>query len=282
MKKLFLLLFGFMFAASAANAMNVIDGDPLYRPYAKHFVSQTSVSTSNGAGWNATVFKGYALEEDFTYGFTDKFALGVKTGMSFNTDDPARSEVNAHQAAWDGFGVHANYRAMDICVFKMDVVGSVDRRLVSPKSHDLTTYGTDWGVGLKAGVVARKFTIAASAVAHNFNTSVVDSLDNVVANDESVLANRDFWYGTASVEGKYNFSKHINGVAGAEYDFNMTNHQDYFKTFAGSDRNPMLMKAGVNVNFDSNKYMGVYGTYNVTENAPQKAWGVKATFGIDF
>ena len=60
-------------AANGANAANVIDGNPLYRPTLKHYVSETTLTTGENSYANPRLAYGYDLTENFMYGFTDRF-----------------------------------------------------------------------------------------------------------------------------------------------------------------------------------------------------------------
>ncbi|MBQ0013579.1 MAG: hypothetical protein KBS86_03360 [Proteobacteria bacterium] len=275
MKKIALTSVLAVFAATGANAANVIDGNPLYRPTLKHFASITTLTTGENSYANPRLAYGYDLTEDFMYGFTDHFALGVETTVSYDTDNANGSDLDhAHQLSLENVYVNGSYRFMDVCAFKADVLASVGREFVM--NDGLHTMATVWGLGVKAGLDLGDFTIAGTIGVHDIDM-------NVRLAEKGWLAwgiDAEMWTLSAEVEAQYVINEDFNVVAGAKYMFDVS-HDGYFEDLQQMN-NPLVGKAGVNYNFDETKYVGAYATYDVNAEHQSKAWGVSVRFGIDF
>lgn len=257
-------------AATGANAANVIDGNPLYRPTLKHYVSETTLTTGENSYANPRLAYGYDLTENFMYGFTDRFALGVEGTMSYDIDNANDSILDhAHQLALENVYVNASYRFMDMCAFKADVLASVGREFVM--RDGLHTIATVWGAGVKAGLDLGDFTIAGTIGVNDIDMDV--RLGGLAGGTE-------MWTLSAEVEAQYVINEDFNVVAGAAYKFDVS-HDGYYEDLLQMN-NPLVGKAGVNYNFDETKYIGAYATYDMNAEHQSQAWGASVRFGIDF
>lgn len=257
--------------ATGANAANVIDGNPLYRPTLKHYVSETTLTTGENSYANSRLAYGYDLTENFMYGFTDRFALGVEGTMSYDTEDNY-SEFgleNKHQLSFESAYVNGSYRFMDMCAFKADVLASVGREFIT--NNGLHTMATVWGLGVKAGLDLGDFTIAGTVGVNDIDLDV---------NFDHFRGGLEMWTLSAEVEAQYVINEDFNVVAGAKYMFDVS-HDGYFEDLQQMN-NPLVGKAGVNYNFDETKYIGAYATYDINAEHQSRAWGASVRFGIDF
>lgn len=257
MKKLALTSLLAVFAVSGAHAANVIDGNPLYMPGQNHFYSVTSL------GSHSDHFSSWKLNEDFGYGITDKLAVNVSTTVV--------DEKSFNQWGWDEMAFGAKFRALDFGGWKADLIGGY---AVNPfwgnhqpwLDKDYTNY--TWTAGMRGGYVGSFWTVAGHAL---FNYENSESFN---WNDEGA----HFW--NLGVDGQLLMGKHFSLLAGVEY----TGYTDSWAHNAGS----WTGELGVNFNFDSTKFIGLYATSGLQHKANSSDWeiedgfGFGAKFGIDF
>ncbi|HOY47172.1 MAG TPA: hypothetical protein PLZ05_01030 [Alphaproteobacteria bacterium] len=248
MKKLVLTSFLAVLAVSAANAENINYGNPLYRPGANHFYSQTSLDMD-------TDYNYFKLGEEFGYGITNKLSAILKTAGSYDSSDTAIDKFS-----WDNMSLGLNYRYIDMGAWKADMYGSVQQ---SYNTHeDLETLWYNWTAGLKFGYMTSDWTVAMTAQADYLKDDVEDY-------------NFDSWGMKLGLEGQYVMDKNWNMVAGLDYDFNLTNDIYYID-------NPLVAKVGINYNMDSTKYVGIYATRDLKADSTNDLYGMGVKFGIDF
>lgn len=248
MKKLALTSLLAVFAVSGAHAANVIDGNPMYRPGEGRFYSETSFATD-------TDFDSYELGEKFGFGITDKLSIELDTILSY--DDIS-----------DGFGwkylqLGLSYRYMDQGNWKADLYGNVAQFYTT--GEDFETLRTDrynWKAGTKVGYVTHDWTVAGTA---EFN----------YLKDDMSGGDDDDWGLKLGMEGQYVFNSNWNMVAGLDYQFSLGDD----KVWGDEDLNAKL---GVNYNFDSTKYLGVYLTKELTSDFDERPLGFGIKFGVDF
>lgn len=249
MKKIILTSLAAVFAVSAANAANVFDDNPMYRPSEGRFYSETALSTD-------TDLDTYTLGEGFGFGITDKLSVFMNTSLSY--DDP--SEI----FAWDFFQLGASYRYFDQDNIKADVYGKGMQIYNTGDNFDtLETLAYNWTVGTKVGYVAEDWTVAAKAEM-NYSSDDVDYLD------------AEGWWMTAGLMGQYVIDSNWNLVAGLDYTFNVSG-DDYV-----TEDGLLIAKIGGNYNFDETKFVGVYVTKEAMTNFDENPLGFGAKFGIDF
>lgn len=258
-------------AITGANAANVINGNPLYRPAEGHFVSETYLTTGEDTYANPQWVHGYDLTERFMYGFTDDLALGVDATASYDTDNSFDSESleNKHQLSFESVYFNASYRFMDICAFKADFIGSVGREFIT--QDGLHTGATVWGAGVKAGLDLGDMAIAGTIFARDIDLDV---------NFGDAHGGAEMWTMTADIEAQLVLSDEFNLVAGAIYSFDVSD-TGYYNDYMEVD-NPLVGKVGVNYNLDETKYFGAYATYDMNADSQAHAWGIGVKFGIDF
>lgn len=255
MKKLALTsLLAFM-AVSGANAANVIDGNPLYRPGAGHFYSVSALQSRTEAT------EDWALSEEFAYGVTDKLAVVVKTGLSESED--------FDYMFWNDLSVGLNYRVADMGNWKADVYGAYSVMPVWGDhqpflEEDLTRY--NWTLGVRAGYVGAGWTVAGHV---------------------------DFDYGNSEsfnwdVDGEHRMSVGLDAQFLLDSQWNLVAGVEYTGVLDDSEHNAGTWDAkfGVNYNIDATKFVGAYvmgemehstGDWEVVDGM---GFGVK--FGIDF
>ena len=255
MKKLVLTSLAAVFAVSAAQAANVINDNPLYRPDQGNFYSMTGLSSDT----NSTTTVG--LSEEFGYGITDRLAVGIAMTMSENNW--------FDQSDWGTLGIGVNYRLLDMANWKADVYGSygvgpVWAYRASFMDKDLTWY--NWNVGVRAGYMTETWTVAGHVAFDYVNTESFNWGDDGF---HSILA---------GVDGFLSLNQNWALLIGAEYTGWL---DDEFEN-AGS----WAAKFGANYNIDANKFIGAYISGEMSHRTGDweiaNGFGFGAKFGIQF
>jgi catechol 2,3-dioxygenase-like lactoylglutathione lyase family enzyme len=269
MKKLILTSLLAVFAVSAADAANIINDNPLYRPDAGRFYSITSLNTHSDED-----LKFWGLDEEFGYGISDKMAVIVGTDILAGYDDDFISQ-------WNNFSLGLNYRLLDASNLKADVFGKYNVGAISSPIADggsvwgyhekfldenLTFY--TWTLGIRGGYVADNWTLAGHFA---FDYLGTESLN---WGDEGLHRWR------IGLDGQYELDSNWNLVAGAEY----ASYSDDFLFFNTGTWNGTF---GVNYNIDETKFVGAYIGKEMHDDVLDGwkfsdgiAWGLK--FGADF
>lgn len=256
MKKLVLTSLAAVFAVSAAQAANVINDNPLYRPDQGNFYSMTGLSSDT----NSTTTVG--LSEEFGYGITDRLAVGIAMTMSENNW--------FDQSDWGTLGIGVNYRLLDMANWKADVYGSygvgpVWAYRASFMDKDLTWY--NWNVGVRAGYMTETWTVAGHVEFDYVNSESFnwgdDGLHLISMGLDAFFALNDSW----------------SLLAGAEYTGIMDDRVENAGTWEG--------KLGANYNMDDNKFLGIYMTKEMAHTGAGQwtiadGFGFGAKFGIQF
>ena len=255
MKKLTLTSLLTVLAVSGANAANVIDGNPLYRPGEGRFYSNFAIESHTDA------IEDWKVAEEFGYGITDRLAVFMKTGLS-ETD-------GFDYMSWNDFTVGLNYRLLDMGNWKGDVYGVYSLDPVwgdhMPFLDEASTMYT-WTLGMRAGYVGAGWTVAGHVDFDYLNTESFnwgdDGAHSLSAGLDAQLVLCPQW----------------NLIAGVEY----TGILDDYAHNAGR----WDAKFGVNYNLDETKYIGAYimgemehstGDWEVVDGM-----GFGVNFGIDF
>ncbi|MBR1380363.1 MAG: hypothetical protein IJ560_02135 [Alphaproteobacteria bacterium] len=257
MKKLALTSLLAVVAVSGAHAANVIDGNPLYRPDAGRFVSETTLATHTKSTNVA------ALGEEFSYGITDKLSIGIATSFA------QRDWFDANE--WSDFGVGLNARVFEHDGWVADLYGSYGLETIwgdhaSFLDQDLTFY--DWTVGVRGGFVGNGWTLAGH-VEHTYTNTESFNWDDKGLH---MLA--------AGVDAQVLLNNSWNLVAGAEYNKSLNHYNEVHGSWD--------FMFGANYNIDATKYVGAYLTKEMEHTANDGEWditdgfGVAVKFGIDF
>ncbi len=274
MKKLFLTSLLAVFAASGAQAANVIDGNPLYMPRAGHFYSVTDLSSHTHVANTADTV---TLGEEFGYGISDKLGIMISTDVSED------EEFDAY--GWDEFSVAGAYRFFDDGGWKADVIGAYGVGPVWAWHRpflDKTNTDYLWTLGVRGGFVAHNWTIAGHAYVHYMN-------------DESFNWNEDKGFQgihmtTLGLDGQYLIDSKWNLVAGVEYTGFLD--KEWYGIPGAKVENAGSWDGyfGVNYNIDATKFVGAYingsmnhrGGTNADEWEFDDGFGFGMKFGIDF
>ncbi|MBO4626217.1 MAG: hypothetical protein J5679_03030 [Alphaproteobacteria bacterium] len=287
MKKLFLTSLLAVFAASGAQAANVIDGNPLYMPKAGHFYSVTDLSGHTHVEPTDTV----TLGEEFGYGITDNFAITVGTSLSESGVDDSFEDY-----AWNDLSLKATFRAFQDGNIVADIYGGVEAgpNLFAPIGglyyhskalddswwfdEDLTGY--TWLAGLRAGYTTSQFTIAGHIEYGYVNSEMFNWGDQGMR----ALA--------LGIDGQFVIDSNWNLVAGAEYTGIISDDYAYGDVVYGKVENAGVWNGyfGVNYNIDATKFVGAYingslnhqGGDNGDEWEFDDGFGFGMKFGIDF
>ncbi|MDR1361329.1 MAG: hypothetical protein LBJ18_03440 [Rickettsiales bacterium] len=264
MKKLILVSLLTVFAATAANAGNIINNNPLYRPDQGRFYSITGLETHSKAD-----LKSWALNEEFGYGITKD--LAVILGTSASTFEHNIKDKQGY--SWDDFSIGLNYRVLNHSEWKADVFGTLkfgdvwgDHRPFLDK--DDTTYL--WTVGVRGGYATDQFTVAGHIAYDYSNSEAFNWGDKYLLNHKVRLG----------LDGQYVLTDNWNLTAGAEYTGIVG------ETYGAKNLGITTGTFGVNYNIDTTKFVGAYigkeYAHATGEWEPQDGfvWGAK--FGIDF
>ncbi|MCL1891815.1 MAG: hypothetical protein FWF97_00760 [Alphaproteobacteria bacterium] len=258
MKKLALTSLLALCTVGAANAANVIDGNPLYRPDEGRFYSITSLNTDTNDH-----FRGWGLGEEFGYGITDKLAVVLNTGV-----DLAFPKGGDTTFGWNTFGIGVNYRVLDEGNWKADVFGNYQFSPVWDGEGFLKEAETEytWTLGVRGGYVAGDWTVAGH-IAYDYM-----NFESFNWGDEGLKTLR------LGVDGQYVIDSDWNLVAGVEYAGILNADAENAGRWAGT--------LGVNYNIDATKFVGAYigkelaNSDDGWKEVKGMAWGLK--FGIDF
>lgn len=255
MRKIVLTSLVAVFAVSGAQAANVINDNPLYRPGANQFYSMTSLlsHSENADSW--------ALAEKFGYGITDKAAIYMNT--AFN-------ESNWFDGmGWNSFEIGADYRLLDEMNWKIDAyalyeLGPVWGDHMSFLDKNYTSY--NWGIGVRAGYMTEMWTVAGHVEFNYLNSESFNWGDDGF---HSILA---------GVDGFLSLNQNWALLIGAEYTGWLDDEFENAGTWAA--------KFGANYNIDANKFIGAYISGEMSHRTGDweiaNGFGFGAKFGIQF
>jgi len=259
MKKVVLTSLLAVFAASGAQAANVINNNPLYRPEAGQFYSVT------GLGSDSRNSSRVVLEEELGYGLTDRVAAMVTTSAS--------ESDWFDNGAWDHVGFGLNLRAVDMGNWKGDIFGSYNVMSLSnwgDGEYDWSTADDTfykWTAGVRAGYATAGWTVAGHVAFDYYNS------ESFNWNDSGLHMLR------FGLDGQLVLNQNWNLIGGVEYNMNYDNWSDNVGYWTG--------KFGANYNFDANKFVGAYVSKLMNHNGAgnwevDDGFGFGGTFGIQF
>lgn len=255
MKKLVLTSLAAVFAVSTAQAANVINDNPLYRPSEGKFYSITGLESHSERTNNWTA------SEEFGMGITDKLAVRVGTSL---TETEWFDHTN-----WNEMTFALDYRMLDMGNWKADVYGVYGISPIWNANGFLEELDTryDWTVGVRAGYMTDMWTVAGH-------------VEFDYANSESFnWGDEGLHRMIAGVDGFLSLSPEFALLAGAEY----TGYLD--------DRLPDNMgrwtgKLGFNYNMCDNAYVGAYISGEMAHSTGDwelaDGFGFGAKFGVQF
>lgn len=263
MKKIALTSLLAVFAVSGAQAAakNVLDGNPLYMPQENHFVSETYLESNSQSTNQAT------LGEYFGYGITDRLMVGLETSVS---------EMDAFDTtSWNEVALDAKYRVIGDGAWKLDLtagygVDAMRAYHTDFLDKDATFYM--WTAGVRGGYVQKDWTL-------------MGRLNLIYANTESFNWNEDEMWANHIVNlgfsGFWRMSDYWSGIVSADY-YKIMDHYSRAEAAGSWD-----LSAGLNLNIDPTKYVGVYVTKEINHVSAGKweaedGFGFGAKFGIDF
>lgn len=263
MKKIALTSLLAVFAVSGAQAAakNVLDGNPLYMPQKNHFVSETYLESHTNATNEAT------LGERFGYGITDRAMVAVETSFS---------ELDAFDtASWNEVALDGAYRVIGDGAWKLDLTAGYGVDAMRAYHTDFLDKGETlytWTAGVRGGYVQKDWTL-------------MGRLNFIYANTESFNWNEDEMWANhimnVGFSGFWKMSDYWSGVVSADYYKVLDRYSE--PDAAGY----WDLSAGLNLNLDATKYVGVYVTKEVNHVAKGEwkaadGFGFGAKFGIDF
>lgn len=241
-----------MFAVSSVQAANVISNNPLYRPAEGHFYSVTDAATETGVEDD---FRDWYLGTQLGYGITDKLSIAFNTVIN-----PAWPKDSPDYTDWQNFGGELSFRGIDEANWKMDVYGQLN--VYGSDWHDKDMNMYHWTVGTRGGYVAEDWTLAGVLEYTYNNTEAFNWGDEFYMNHN--------W--TFGLDGQYIFNNNWNATAGLRYYL----IEDYTLD------DPIMGNFGINYNFDSTKFIGMYVERQLNAESYDDSYGWGVRFGIDF
>lgn len=270
MKKIALTSLVAVLAVSGANAANVIDGNPLYKPAEGHFYSVTNLGT------NSYDSKTLGLGEEFGYGISDKLSIAGFASLS---------ETEAFENSdWNRLGASIAYRFYNDGAWMFDVNGgmSVAGLYTDGKTAENGWFKEDntfysWVAGVNGGYTSNLGTIAGHANYMYLNSEAFN-WDEKADYEESHVLN-------LGVDAQIIVNNRWSLVGSADY-FAHLGYGNWSKDLGIWD-----FMFGANYSISKTMFVGGYVEkvfdHREVENAnrPWKAhedWTVGAKFGIDF
>ncbi len=253
MKKIALTSLVAVFAASTANAANIINNNPLYRPIKNQFYSVTAID-SHSEDTNK-----WGLSEEFGYGFTNKMSAIVSTRAT-------QSDTFDH-TSWQNIGLELNYRALDMDNWKADVYGGYGLTPVWGDhrpflDEDDTMYR--WVAGVRGGYTTAGWTLAAHAEYAYVNT------ESFNWGDDGVRAM------SLGIDGQLVLNQNWNLNAGVEYTGILSDK--YFGITKVKNAGSWTGEFGVNYNINNDMYVGAYVNGEIAHATGD--WEFKDGFGF--
>ena len=288
MKKLVLSSLVAVLSVSSAQAVNLIDGNPLYMPKENHFYSVTDL------GSRSKHTDAWTLNEKVGYGVTDKFDVSVSTTV--------KDEQSFDKWSWRDLTLTADWRVLTKNFWKLDLVGSYSVEpiwgyqkefLVAGDYRENTGTEYTWRAGFRGGYTNHNFTFAGHALLKYWNTRSFNW------DEEWRWGHGKHWI-VLGLDAQFVFDKHWNVVAGAEYtgslDGSYRGRPVYWQpTATGGYWANKIHNAGtwtgtfgINYNINPTKYVGAYVGGNMRHRSWNGEWyfqdGVLfgAKFGTEF
>ena len=249
MKKMFFVSGVVLMMVMSANAQNIINGNPFYSPIKGQFYNVLTPIEFN------TKFEQFYLRDEFGYGITDVLTLSLSTVGSYDSSD----NPEFGKWAWNNLMVGLDWSILEQGENQADLYASVKQ--VYDTKHDLETIGYNWTLGARVGRMTKNWTLAG-----------VVELDYI--KDDLPHYDKDAWAMTVGMEGQYILNQKWSVIASLDFDFDL--YDVYY------DETRLVLEAGVNYNFDSMKYLGVYTSKDVTRNFDDAPMVFGGRFGVQF
>ncbi len=235
--------------SGAANASNVINGNPFYSPEQGRFYNVWTPMQVNSK------FDKFVMADEFGYGVTDDFTLMMQTAGSYDSSD----QPEFGKWSWNHLELGADWTLSNDDGNQADVYGRVMQ--VYDTHQHLETIAYNWTLGARVGRVAESWTVA--------GVVEVDYL-----NDDVDYKNGDAWAMTVGVQGQYVVNDRWNWVGELMFDFDL--YQEYY------DGEQLRLKVGANYNLDELKYIGFYVSKDLVHGFETSPAEMGVVFGIDF
>ena len=249
MKKMFFVSGVVLMMVMSANAQNIINGNPFYSPIKGLFYNVLTPIEFN------TKFEQFYLRDEFGYGITDALTVSLSTVGSYDSSD--RPEFG--KWSWNNLMVGIDWAILEHGEAQADLYASVKQ--VYDTKHDLETIEYNWTIGACVGRMTKNWTLAG-----------IVELDYI--KDDLPHHDKDAWAMTVGIEGQYILNQKWSMIASVDFDFDL--YDVYY------DETRLVLEAGVNYNFDSMKYLGVYTSKDVTRNFDDAPMVFGGRFGVQF
>lgn len=252
MKKLVLTSLLAVFAVSGAHA--AINDNPLYRPDAGKFVSETIVASHSDST------TAVALGQEFAYGITDRMAASVGTTLSENNW--------FDNSQWGALELGLDYRVFDGEMWKVDLFGGYGMTPVwgdheAFLDKDMTVY--NWNAGARAGYTSGNLTLAGHVAFDYLNS------ESFNWNDDGIHTLR------AGITGFLELNRNWGLMAGAEYSKILDDEIDGVDI---ENRGSWTGTFGVNYNINDDMFVAGYITKEMNHTDVSGEWEVEDGFGF--
>ncbi len=249
MKKLIVSVGALFCFSVTANAANVINGNPLYRPAQGRFYNLFTPIEANSK------FDRFVMADEFGYGVSDDFAISVATSGSYDSSD----NPEFGKWAWNDLEFGFDWDLWHENEAHAEIYGDVKQ--VYNTKDNLQTIAYNWTAGARVGRMTNKWTVV--------GVVQVDYLNDDLPHDTF-----DAWAMTVGIQGQYILGEQWNLVGELMFDF------DLFEEYYDGER--LRLKVGANYNLDATKYIGVYAAKDLVHSFDAAPMVFGLNFGIDF
>lgn len=248
MKKIFVIT-ALISVTGAANAANVINGNPLYSPAKGRFYNLFTPIEANSK------FDRFVMADEFGYGITDKLVAMIQTAGAYDSSD----NPEFGKWSWNHLQVGLDWTLVDDGESQAEIYGR-GMQVYDTRQH-LETIAYNWTIGAQMGRVTENWTLAG-----------VVELDYL--NDDVDYKNSEAWAMTVGIQGQYIVNDNWNWVADLMFDF------DLFDDYYNGER--LRLGGGLNYNLDATKYIGFYVAKDLIHSFEHSPAEMGIVFGIDF
>ena len=249
MKKILFIFGALVLCTSAANAANIINGNPMYSPSQGRFYNILTPLQVNSK------FDRFVMADEFGYGITDNLVAMVQTAGSYDSsDDPQFGKWS-----WNHLQAGLDWTVFNQGEYQSEIYGRV-MQVYDTRQH-LETIAYNWTLGAQVGRVTDNWTLAG-----------IVEIDYL--NDDVDYQNSDAWAMTVGIQGQYIINDNWNWVGELMFDFDL--FDDYY------DGEQLRLQCGINYNIDTTKYLSFYLEKDVVHSFKNSPATMGIVFGVDF
>lgn len=249
MKKVYFVFGALVLCTSAANATNIINGNPFYSPAKGRFYNILTPIKLD------TKLEQFYMSDEFGYGITDNLSVMIATTGSYDSSD----NPQFGKWAWNNLELGMDWSVSNNPDSMADIYASV-KQIYDTRQH-LETVAYNWTLGTRVGRMESDWTVAG-----------VVELDYL--NDDISDYDYDTWAMTVGVMGQKLLNTNWNLVASLNFNFDL--YKEYY------DGEELIFEFGVNYNVSKTKYLGLYVSKDVVHSFDDAPVNFKFQFGADF